>query len=92
MAVQITADAHDQDEDAVAPDLVVVSSSPGARPTPRSRDQMSLLATVAQAISAPEDVDITAARAAASTRPLTPTGSSSLTMVAKASSGLPRFG
>ncbi len=59
---------------------------------PRSRDQMSLLATVAQAISAPEEVDITAARAAASTNPLTPTGSSSFTMVAKASSGLASFG
>ncbi|CAM5430765.1 hypothetical protein SGRIM128S_08666 [Streptomyces griseomycini] len=66
--------------------------SPDGRTMPRSRDQMSLLATVAQAISAPEEVDITAARAAASTSPRTPMGSSSLTMVAKASSGLASFG
>ena len=53
---------------------------------------MSLLATVAQAISAPEDVDITAESAAASTRPFTPTGSVSRTIVANASSGLSSFG
>ncbi|CAO0825926.1 hypothetical protein SMICM17S_05952 [Streptomyces microflavus] len=53
---------------------------------------MSLLATVAQAISAPEDVDITAASAAASTSPRTPTGSSSFTIVANAASALARFG
>ncbi|AIA03739.1 hypothetical protein DC74_3241 [Streptomyces noursei] len=67
--------------------------SAGRRPTPRrTRAQMSLLATVAQAISAPDDVDITADSAAASTSPRTPTGSASFTIVANASSGLPRWG
>ena len=72
--------------------LVVVPWRRRAGDAPRSRDQMSLLATVAQAMSAPEDVDITAARAAASTSPRTPMGSSSLTIVAKASSALASFG
>ncbi len=53
---------------------------------------MSLFATVAQAMRAPEEVDITADRAAARTSPLTPMGSASLTMVANASSGEPRSG
>ncbi len=64
----------------------------GRPPIVRSFAQMSLLATVAEAISAPLAVDIIADSAAASTRPLTPVGSTFFTMVANALSALGSVG
>ena len=58
----------------------------------RTRGHRSVEVTVEQAMRAPLAVDITADRAAARTRPATPTGRVASTMRVKASSGLARFG